>query len=119
MKRLPVILLIIILLVGAGFVFDRLAAIKPAMPPLREGEPEPARPLPEDEPFHTTPLALTFEERRQLYYEWVLNKPTSDDRGGVWTDIVKLAAGEASINYPSSRQPSISSKTAKILPIFT
>ena len=91
------IVLLIVILVG-GIVFDSIAAVKPAMPPIREGEPEPARPTASDEPFHETPIAPTFAERRQMYLDWVLTQPTSDERGGVWTDIVKLEAGTESIN---------------------
>ena len=85
------------LFIGA-ILFDLFAAVRPEMPPLREGDPEPARPTAADTPFSKTPIAATFAERRQLYYDWVLTQPTSDERGGVWTDIVKLEAGAESIN---------------------
>ena len=85
-------------LVIGGIVFDQVAAVKPAMPPLREGNPEPARPTPDDEPFSKTPIAQTFKERQQMYLDWILSQPTSDDRGGVWTDIAKLEAGAERIN---------------------
>lgn len=88
--------MLVVLVVG-GLVFDSMAAVKPAIP-LREGESESVRPSAEDEPFSRTPIAPTFAERRQMYYDWVLTEPTSDDRGGVWTDIVKLEAGAESIN---------------------
>ncbi|MFN2152573.1 MAG: hypothetical protein ACK2T5_13300, partial [Anaerolineales bacterium] len=52
----------------------------------------------DDEPFHIKPIAPTFEDRRQRYYDWVLTQPTSDERGGVWTDVVKLEAGAESVN---------------------
>jgi len=99
------IILLVIVFVG-GIVFDAVAAVKPAMPPLREGDPEPARPTEADTPFSKTPIAPTFAERRQMYYDWVLTQPTSDDRGGVWTDIVKLEAGAESIN-PASFQAAL------------
>ena len=41
-----------------------------------------------------------------MYFDWVLEQPTSDDRGGVWTDIVKFEAGEARIN-PKSFQAAL------------
>ena len=85
-------------LVIGGIVFDQVAAVKPAMPLLREGNPEPARPTPDDEPFSKTPIAQTFKERQQMYLDWILSQPTSDDRGGVWTDIAKLEAGAERIN---------------------
>jgi hypothetical protein len=56
------------------------------------------RPTSADEPFARIPIAATFEERRQMYLDWVLSQPTPDDRGGVWTDIVKLEAGAGGIN---------------------
>ncbi len=96
---------LLVLVIGV-IVFDVVASVKPGMPPLREGDPEPARPRPDDEPFHQKPIAVTFEERRQLYYEWVLEQPSSDDRGGVWTDIVKLEAGNERIN-PTSFQAAL------------
>jgi len=99
------IILLLILLIGA-IVFDMLAAVKPEMPPLREGDAQPNRPAQGDEPFHKSPIAPTFAERRQLYYDWVLTQPTSNGRGGVWTDIVKLEAGAESIN-PTSFQAAL------------
>ena len=65
-----------------------------------------ARPTEADMPFSKTPIAPTFAERRLMYYDWVLTQPTSDDRGGVWTDIVKLEAGAESIN-PASFQAAL------------
>jgi len=94
-----------VILVGA-ILFDLFVAVRPEMPPLREGDPEPARPTAADTPFNKMPIAPTFSERRQLYYDWVLTQPTSDDRGGVWTDIVKLEAGAESIN-PASFQAAL------------
>jgi hypothetical protein len=63
------------------------------MPPLREGDLDPARPTIDDEPFYRTRSAPTYAERRQMYLDWVSSQPTSDDRGGVWTDIAKMEAG--------------------------
>ena len=91
-------LIVIVMLIILGIVFDSVAAVKPSMPPLREGDPEPVRPTDADTPFSKTPIAPTFDQRRQMYFDWVLTQPTSDDRGGVWTDIVKLQAGAEGIN---------------------
>jgi hypothetical protein len=107
MNKITVIIILIIGMFLVGWViFDRAFAVRSEMPIGREGEPQPTRPQPGDEPFHTEPIALTFEARRQLYYEWALTQPTADDRGGVWTDIVKLAAGAESIN-PVSLQAAL------------
>jgi hypothetical protein len=91
------IVLLVLLLIG-GVIFDSMAAVKPAMPPAREGDPDPVRPNADDEPFHRTPIAPTYAERQQMYLDWVMTEPTSDESGGVWTDIVKLAAGAQSVN---------------------
>ena len=106
MKRYRGCIIVIVLLIIGAIVFDSLAAVKPGMPPLREGDPEPQRPTADDEPFNQTPIAAIFAERRQLYFDWVMTQPTSDDRGGVWTDIVKLEAGAQSIN-PASFQAAL------------
>jgi len=96
-KSVGLIILFVIILVGI-LAFDRVFAVQPEWPVGREGEPSPTRPQPGDEPFHKTPIAPTLAERRQHYYDWVLPQPTSDERGGVWTDIVKLEAGAESLN---------------------
>ncbi len=106
MKKYLFWIIILISVITGGIVFDSVAAVKPSMPPLREGDPEPARPTDADMPFSKTPIAPTFIERRQMYYAWVLTQPTSDDRGGLWTDIVKLEAGAESIN-PASFQAAL------------
>jgi hypothetical protein len=100
MKKKPTMILLIILsiILVSALAFDRFFAVKPEMPIGREGDPSPARPQSGDEPFHETPIASTFAERCQLYFVWVLTQPTSDERGGVWTDVVKLEAGAESIN---------------------
>lgn len=91
-------LIVFVMLLIVAIVFDAVAAVRPSVPPRREGEPEPKRPTAGDEPFSKTPIAPTFDERRALYFDWVMTQPTSDERGGVWTDIVKLEAGAESIN---------------------
>lgn len=90
-------ILVILLLVGA-LIFDLKAAVRPAMPPVRQGDPQPDRTRAETETYHLTPFAPTFQERRQMYFDWVLDQPTPDDRGGAWMDVVKLTAGAESIN---------------------
>ena len=99
--KINIWIIIAVLLVIGGIIFDLKAAVRPAMPEEREGDPDPIRPTADDPPYHFTPMAPTLEERRQMYYDWVLTQPTSDDRGGVWTDIVKLEAGAESINRAS------------------
>jgi hypothetical protein len=106
MKKFRFWVILLALLVIAASVFDAVAAVRPAMPPERQGDPEPARPTTDDEPFYTTPIAATFAERQQLYLDWVSGHPTSDDRGGVWTDIVKLSNGAQAIN-PAALQAAL------------
>ena len=106
MKKYLFWIIILISIIAGGIVFDSVAAVKPSMPPLRDGDPEPARPTDADMSFSKTPIAPTFIERRQMYYAWVLTQPTSDDRGGLWPDIVKLEAGAESIN-PASFQAAL------------
>ena len=98
MKRYRFWILLLVVILAGGVVLDSVAAIKPSTPPLREGDPEPARPTQADTPFSKFPIAPTFAGRRQLYFDWVLTQSTSDERGGVWTDIVKLEAGAQGIN---------------------
>jgi hypothetical protein len=99
------LILAVVLILGLIF-FDLKAAVHPAMPAAREGDPEPTRPTAADPPYHFKPMAASAAERRQLYYGWVLTQPTSDERGGVWTDIVKLAAGAEEIN-PAAFQDAV------------
>jgi len=106
MRRYGFWIVLLLIIVVGGIFFDSVATVKPSMPPLREGDPEPARPTEADAPFSQTPIAPTFAERRQMYFDWVLTQPTSDDRGGVWTDIVKLEAGAETIN-PASFQAAL------------
>ena len=106
MKKYRKWIIVLVVVLAAGLLFDTLAAVRPAMPPQREGDVQPTRPTAEDVPFSREPIAATFEERRQLYYEWALGEETSDERGGVWTDIVKLQAGATSVN-PVSLQDAL------------
>lgn len=98
MKKYRFLITLLVLLVIGAIAFDTFAAVKPGMPPERQGDPEPARPGPDETPYYTTPIADTFAERRQLYLDWVSSKPTSDDRGGVWSDIAKLSNGAEAVN---------------------
>jgi hypothetical protein len=98
MKKYRTWVVLLVLVIAGGIVFDSIAAVKPSMPPLREGDPEPSRPTASETTFSKLPIAPTFAERRQMYFDWVMTQPTSDERGGVWTDIVKLEAGAESIN---------------------
>ncbi|MEW5869913.1 MAG: hypothetical protein AB1894_11600 [Chloroflexota bacterium] len=100
-------------LVIAGITVDQLTVTRPAYP-VRDGDPVPARPRPEDEPFVRTPLAPTYEQRKAAYLQWLLARPTPDERGGVWADIAKLAADpgakinekalQAALDFVNSRQ---------------
>jgi hypothetical protein len=76
------------------FVLDSLTAVRPAWPPVREGDPVPQRPTADSPTFHRTPLAQTFEERRQLFLEYAASQPTSPDRGGIWVELAKLETGQ-------------------------
>jgi hypothetical protein len=99
-------MIVLAVLVIGFIIFDLIAAVRPAMPEAREGNPSPTRPAADYPVYHYTPMAPTYEERRQLYFDWVLSEPTKDDRGGVWTDIVKLAAGAENI-HPTSFQAAL------------
>ena len=100
-------------LVVAAIVVDQLTVTRPEYPE-REGEPAPTRPQAGDDPFAREPLAPTYEERKQLYLEWLLAQPTPDERGGVWADIMKLSVDPAikindkalqdALDYVNSRQ---------------
>jgi len=68
MKNYRFWLMLFIVTVIGGLVFDSVAAFKPSMPPLREGNPEPARPTQADTPFSKIPIAPTFAERQQIGY---------------------------------------------------
>ncbi|PKO16091.1 MAG: hypothetical protein CVU39_08665 [Chloroflexi bacterium HGW-Chloroflexi-10] len=98
MKKKRGWIIVVVVLLIAGVVFDQMAAVKPQLPSLREGDPDPKRPAEGDVPFAQEPIAATFAERRQIYFDWILEQTTPDDRGGVWVDIGKLAAGAQSIN---------------------
>lgn len=89
-KSMILILSLVLLAVGAVIAW-RATAVRPAWPPARTGTPVPARPQPDDPPFHRQPFAATFDERRAAYLAWAAARPTPADRGGIFTDILKLA----------------------------
>lgn len=89
---------VLLLIVVSVIVFDSLAAVKPDVPKREDGESVPAPPKPGDLPFAVEPIAPSFQQRRQLFYDWVLQQPTPDNRGGIWVDIAKLSAGADAIN---------------------
>ncbi|MGD8751678.1 MAG: hypothetical protein PVG14_09670, partial [Anaerolineales bacterium] len=60
-----------IFLVVALVVLEGLTAVRPEWPEPGEGDPVPPRPQPDDAPFHRTPLAPTFGDRRALFLAWV------------------------------------------------
>jgi hypothetical protein len=93
-KRTIGLALILIVAVGA-LVVDAVTAVRPRWPEAREGAPIPQRPDPDDSPFHQTPLAPTYEERQALFLAYVAEQETPESRGGIWTDIAKLAYDDA------------------------
>lgn len=85
-----VLIVVIVVIIVVGVVVDRLTATRPEYP-VREGDPVPKRPTAEDVPFARTPIAPTYEARKDAYLHWLMTQPTPDERGGVWADIAKLA----------------------------
>lgn len=86
------------LVAAGGITLDQVTVVRPEWPPAREGDPVPPRPDPSDPPFHKTPIAATFEERRELYLEWAAAQPTPEGRNAIWAEIVKLEAGPGPID---------------------
>jgi hypothetical protein len=113
MKKYQKWLIVLAVLVIVGIVVDQLTATRPTYP-VRTGDSIPARPQPGDVPFSRTPIAATYEARKTAYLQWLLTQPTPDERGGVWADIVKLAADpitkinekalQDALDYVNSRQ---------------
>ena len=113
MKKFRKWLIALVVLVIVGIVIDQLTVTRPEYP-VREGDSLPTRPQPGDEPFARTPIAPTYEERKAAYLDWLLTKPTPEERGGVWADIAKLAADPSTkinekalqdaLDYVNSRQ---------------
>jgi hypothetical protein len=96
-----------LLVVAGAFVFDQLFAVRAVLPPVRSGDPVPARPAPGDAPFHHTPFAPTWDARRAAFLDWVSQQPTPDERGGVWVDIAKLAFDPQTQVNPAALQDSL------------
>ncbi len=93
--------ILLLALVGGALYVENALATKPAWPAAREGEPQPARPQPGDEPFSRELIAPTFAERRQLYLDAVSAQPTPAERGGIWTDLARLENGGREISLPA------------------
>ncbi len=88
--------------VAAWFwLLETFTATRPSMPPPRSMEFQARRP--DGRPFSRALVAPTYAERRRLYLEWVSQRPTPADRGGIFNDLQKLAAG--AIEHPS--QPAL------------
>jgi len=82
MKKSYVFLVIVLaLIIAGGIVVDHITTTRPEWPAGREGDASPARPQPDDPPFHRVPMAETFEERRQMYFDWLLGQETPDSKG--------------------------------------
>jgi hypothetical protein len=105
-KIILLIGVIVIVIVGV-VLFDYSFAVKPEWPPVREGEPIPARPLPADPVFRRSPLALSFEGRRAAFLEWIYQQETPEGRAGVWTDIAKLEFNPDHQISPTALQESL------------
>jgi len=80
-------------LATGAVVVDNVTATQPQWAPARSGDPVPRRPQPEDASFRRTPIAPSFAERRKQYLDFAVARATAPDRGGIFTDLVKLAAG--------------------------
>ena len=79
---------------AAGLVvLDQRTATNPEWPALRTGESVPHPPQAGDTRFARAPVAPGFNERRKLYLDFAAARPTSEERGGIFTDLVKLEAG--------------------------
>ena len=74
-------------------VVDQQTSTWPQWPPARTGESIPRQPQASDPRFLRTPLAPNFGERRKLFLDYAAARPTPDERGGIFTDLVKLEAG--------------------------
>lgn len=90
--------ILLLAIVSAALYTENYFAVKPAWPPARTGDPQPARPQPGDTPFATQPLAPTYAERRQMYLDAISALPTPAERGGIFTDLIKLENGGRSVS---------------------
>ena len=74
-------------------VFERETVTKPGLPIAIYDHPTSRCPKPGDAPFSKTPIARDYATRRRMYLDWVAQRATPHDRGGVLNDMVKFAAG--------------------------
>jgi hypothetical protein len=91
-------LFLVLAIIAALVIVEAATAVKPEWPDHRVGDPVPQRPGPDDPPFHRTPLAPTYAERRALFLAWVSGHATPDSREGIWTDLAKLEHGHAGVS---------------------
>lgn len=96
--RLWVAGLLLAAVAGGGIFLMKGTEVKPEWPPEREGDPVPVRPAPGDPPFHRTPFAGTYAERRQLYIEWGAQQPVPEGRNSVWAELLRMAGGKESFD---------------------
>ena len=97
-SRLGCLIIALVLVASVAIIIDQVTLVRPAWPEARQGDPIPNRPEPGDPVFNREPLAPTFEERRQMFLRFLSAQPTSEERGGLWTELGKLAAGAGSID---------------------
>lgn len=74
-----------------AILLDAAFAVKPAWPEARTGDPRPLRPTADDPPFNRLPFADDFPSRRAAFLAYIGAQETPQSKGGVWTDIAKLA----------------------------
>jgi hypothetical protein len=74
-------------------MIDQLTAIVPAWPPPKLDYASTVHPQPGDVPFCKTPIAPTYDDRRRMFIAWASRQPTSNESGGVMTDLIKLESG--------------------------
>jgi hypothetical protein len=127
-NKIRILLIVVVILVIGGVIFDRAFAVRPAWPEAREGEPVPTRPIPGEPQFQRTPFAPTFEERRSAFLEWGYASDTPPERGGVWVDIAKLeyqpdhqiseAALQASLDFVNAHEDTADFHLAALMRLY-
>lgn len=93
--------ILLLALLAGGFYAENTLATRPSWPAAREGEPQPVRPQPGDEPFRREPIAPSFAERRQLFLDFAASQPTPEERGGIWNDLARLENGAVRLSAPA------------------
>lgn len=73
------------------FAVDRMTQTGTDLPGPRRGDAETVHPSARE--FSRTPIARTYAERRRMFLEWAARRPTPNDRGGIFDDMVKLEQG--------------------------